>query len=183
MSDKRITEISKFLSMVLRHKPEKIGIQLDENGWTDVADLLEKSNRFGIPFDLEMLKHIVDTNPKQRFALNAAQDKIRANQGHSVPIELGYASQEPPEILYHGTAEKSVQSILATGLEKRNRQHVHLSSDLETALKVGQRHGIPFVFKVFAKQMYNDKFEFYRSDNGVWLTHEVPVNYLKRNEE
>ncbi len=175
--------ISKFLSLVLRHQPETIGIQLDKNGWTDVNELIEKANNYGIKFDKETLNHIVATNSKKRFAFNDTLDKIRASQGHSVEIELGYTNQKPPEILFHGTAEKFVQSILDTGLEKRNRQHVHLSSDLETAIKVGQRHGKPFIFNVLAEQMYNDNFQFYISDNGVWLTDNVPTKYLKRNDE
>jgi len=175
--------ISKFLSLVLRHQPETIGIQLDNNGWTDVNELIEKANNYGIKFDRETLSHIVATNSKKRFAFNDTLDKIRASQGHSVEIELGYTNQKPPEILFHGTAEKFVQSILDTGLEKRNRQHVHLSSDLETAIKVGQRHGKPFIFNVLAEQMYNDNFQFYISDNGVWLTDNVPTKYLKRNDE
>ena len=129
ISEKQVTHISKFLSLVLRHQPETIGIELDQNGWTDVDLLIEKANNYGIPFDKVALKHIVETNSKKRFAYNDAFDRIRASQGHSIEIELGYTNQKPPEILYHGIGEKSVQSILDTGLEKRNRQHVHLSSD------------------------------------------------------
>lgn len=183
ISDKQITSISKFLSLVLRHQPEVIGIELDQNGWTAVDTLLEKSNSYGIKLDVETLKHIVETNSKKRFTFNDTFDSIRASQGHSVEIELGYKSQKPPEILYHGTGEKSVQSILDTGLEKRTRQQVHLSADIETAIKVGQRHGKPFVFKVLATQMYIAKFEFFISDNGVWLTDNVPTKYLKQATE
>lgn len=183
ISDKQITHISKFLSLVLRHQPETIGIQLDQSGWTDITELIEKANNHGIKFDREILNHIVATNAKKRFAFNDTLDKIRANQGHSVEIELGYINQKPPEILFHGTGEKSVQSILSTGLEKRNRQHVHLSTDFDTAVKVGQRHGKPFVFKVLAEQMYIDNFQFFISDNGVWLTDHVPVKYLEQNCE
>ena len=182
-SDKQLTHISKFLSMVLRHQPETIGIQLDQNGWTDVDELIEKANNNGIKFDRETLSHIVATNTKKRFAFNKTLDKIRASQGHSIEIELGYTNQKPPEILYHGTSEKSVQPIIDTGLEKRSRQHVHLSSDIETAIKVGQRHGKPFVFKVLAELMYNDNFQFFISDNGVWLTDNVPTKHLKRNDD
>ena len=175
--------ISKFLSLVLRHQPETIAITLDQNGWADVNDLIEKANNYGIKFDRETLNHIVATNTKKRFAFNDTLDKIRASQGHSVEIELGYTNQKPPEILFHGTAEKFVQSILDTGLEKGNRQQVHLSADFETAIKVGQRHGKPFVFKVVAEKMYNDNFEFFISDNGIWLTDNVPTKYLKQNDE
>ena len=182
-SDKQLTHISKFLSLVLRHQPETIGIQLDKNGWTDVKELIEKANDNGINLDRDTLNHIVATNSKKRFAFNETHDKIRASQGHSIDIELGYESQKPPEILYHGTSEKSVQSIIDKGLEKQSRQHVHLSSDIETAIKVGQRHGKPFVFKVLAEQMYTDNFQFFISDNGVWLTENVPAKYLKRNDQ
>jgi putative RNA 2'-phosphotransferase len=183
ISEKQITHISKFLSLVLRHQPETIGIKLDNNGWTDIQELLEKSNNYGIKLDLDTLNHIVETNAKKRFAFNDTMNKIRASQGHSIDIELGYTNQKPPKILYHGTSEKSVQSILKTGLEKQNRQQVHLSADIETAIKVGQRHGKPFVFTILAEQMYNDKFEFFISDNGVWLTDNVPTKYLKQNDE
>jgi putative RNA 2'-phosphotransferase len=183
ISEKQITSISKFLSLVLRHQPETIGIELDQNGWTDVETLLKKTNGYGIKLDNETLKHVVETNSKKRFAFNDTFDRIRASQGHSVEIELGYTARKPPAILYHGTGEKSVQSILDTGLEKQSRQQVHLSADLETAIKVGQRHGKPFVFKVLAELMFNDKFEFFISDNGVWLTDNVPAKYLKRHDE
>lgn len=175
-------KVSKFLSLVLRHQPETIGIELNKNGWTAIDELIEKTNLHGIRLDRETLNHIVATNPKKRFAFNDTLDKIRASQGHSIEIELGYTNQKPPEILFHGTGEKSVQSILDTGLERQSRQHVHLSSDMETALKVGQRHGKPFIFKVLAGQMYNDGFEFVISDNGVWLTDNVPTKYLKQND-
>ncbi|MGB4811817.1 MAG: RNA 2'-phosphotransferase [Methylophilaceae bacterium] len=183
INEKQITHISKFLSLVLRHQPETIGIELDQNGWTDVVILIKKANNNGLNIDFKTLKHIVETNSKKRFAFNAALDRIRASQGHSIDIALGYTHQKPPEILYHGTGEKSVQLILDTGIEKRSRQHVHLSSNIETAIKVGQRHGKPFVFKVLSEQMYHDKFEFFISDNGVWLTDRVPTKYLKPDGE
>jgi len=182
-SEKQTTHISKFLSLVLRHKPETIGIQLDQNGWTDVDELIDKANQYGIKFDRMLLNHIVETNSKQRFSFNETLDKIRASQGHSLDIDLGYKPQKPPEILYHGTGERYVPSILETGIEKRSRQYVHLSSDIETAIKVGQRHGKPFVFKILAKQMYNDNFEFFISENGVWLTDNVPTEYLDRSDD
>lgn len=179
INEKQLIKISKFLSLVLRHKPDTIGIQLDENGWTDVDTLIEKANRYGIKFDKKILNYIVDTNSKKRFAFSETLDKIRASQGHSINIELGYINQKPPETLFHGTGEKSIHSIISSGLEKRSRQHVHLSSDIETAVKVGQRHGRPVVFKVFTEQMHIDNFEFFLSDNGVWLTDNVPTKYLK----
>lgn len=174
------TRISKFLSLVLRHQPETIGIVLDDQGWTDVDILIDKSRAKGINLDREVLKHIVATNVKKRFAFNETFDKIRASQGHSVEVELGYTPQEPPRILYHGTGAQSVDSILQSGLQKRARHHVHLSPDVETALKVGQRHGRPFMFEVLAGQMYEEGHLFYRSENGVWLTDRVPAKYLRK---
>ena len=184
MNEKDVTRMSKFISLVLRHKPEIIGIQLDENGWVDVTELIEKSNTnaTGIHLDFETLKHIVDTNSKKRFAFNDTFDKIRANQGHSVTIELGYSAQVPPSILYHGTSVKSLDSILQNGLEKRNRHHVHLSKDIETAISVGSRHGKPVVLEVLATEMHNANFEFFISENGVWLTDNVPARFLKSIE-
>lgn len=178
LSDKQITRISKFLSLVLRHKPETIGITLDQNGWTSIDELIAKSINYGVHFDRPILNRIVDTNAKKRFAFDETLQKIRASQGHSIAVELGYRSQEPPAILFHGTAEKSVDSISKNGLEKQSRQHVHLSSDFETAIKVGQRHGKPVVLKVLAGEMYSDGFEFFLSENGVWLTESVPVKYI-----
>lgn len=181
--DKQSIQISKFLSLILRHKPETIGIQLDKNGWVDCKELIEKAINYGIELDYQMLLEIVETNPKKRFQFNVTFNKIRASQGHSISIELGYLNQKPPEILYHGTSEKAVQSILERGLEKRNRQHVHLSTDIKTAIKVGQRHGKPFVFKVQSEQMFNNNFKFFISANGVWLTEFVPPKYLKPTKE
>jgi putative RNA 2'-phosphotransferase len=153
--NKKNPQIDKFLSLVLRHKPEIIGIKLDPNGWVDVTTFIEKLKIYGIEIDETLLAHIVEVNPKKRFMFNGDFNKIRASQGHSVDVELGYINQEPLEILYHGTGEKSVESILKTGIEKRRRHHVHLSSDIETAVTIGQRHGKPVVFKVFAGKMYN----------------------------
>lgn len=178
-NEKQLLTVSKFLSLVLRHKPETIGIQLDENGWADVEVLIEKAGIYGMFFDRELLKEVVTTNSKKRFAFNSSMNKIRASQGHSITVDLGYSHQKPPEILYHGTGEQSIPSILSTGLEKRSRQHVHLSTDMGTAMKVGQRHGRPFIFKVLAGQMYTDDFVFYLSDNGIWLTDHVPTKYLE----
>ena len=180
LSEKETSKISKFLSLVLRHQPEIIGLKLDENGWADVDDLITRCNAHGQRIDLAALKHAVETNNKKRFAFNDTSDKIRASQGHSIEIDLGYTPTPPPRILYHGTATKSVDAILLTGLEKRSRQHVHLSKDIETATKVGQRHGKVFIFEVDAGQMQADGFEFFISENGVWLTDRVPVRYLSK---
>jgi putative RNA 2'-phosphotransferase len=171
--------ISRFLSLVLRHKPEQIGLELDSNGWADVNSLIEKCNQSNIPLSLDILKHIVKTNAKKRFAFNQQQNKIRASQGHSVNVDLELKSVKPPEILYHGTAENFVVSIWEQGLMKQQRKHVHLSSTVATALNVGRRHGKPFVFEISAQQMFNDHYTFFLSDNGVWLTDHVPAKYLK----
>jgi putative RNA 2'-phosphotransferase len=181
LNEKENTKISKFLSLVLRHQPDTIGIELDDNGWTNTQILLEKLNENGLKIDLGVLKYIVETNAKKRFAFNETFEKIRANQGHSVQVELGYRAQIPPTILYHGTGQNAVNSILQTGLDKRQRHHVHLSADIETATKVGQRHGKPFIFKVLAAAMHREGFTFFLSDNGVWLTDNVPVQYLKKD--
>ena len=182
INEKENTKISKFLSLVLRHKPEAINIELDENGWVEVELLIEKAKKAGYDIDLNILKHIVETNNKKRFSFNTTLDKIRANQGHSLKIELGYSTQKPPEILYHGTGIKNLSSILKTGLQKRNRHHVHLSNDIDTAINVGKRHGEPFVFKVLSEKMFEDNFDFYLSENGVWLTDDVPPLYLQKFE-
>ncbi|MEN7551770.1 RNA 2'-phosphotransferase [Rapidithrix thailandica] len=183
MNEKQTTKLSKFLSLVLRHQPETIGIQLDENGWTEVATLLEKMNKYGKKIHLKQLHEVVATNNKKRFAFNGDQTLIRANQGHSVKVDLGYSPQQPPETLFHGTGHRSVDSIFRTGLEKRDRHHVHLSVDEQTARKVGQRHGKPVILEVLSGQMYKDGFEFFVSDNGVWLTEKIPAIYLRKSEK
>ena len=177
--EKEINNLSKFLSLILRHKPETIGLKLDENGWVNTSYLLEKCSQHKHKIDFETLKIIVETNNKKRFSFSDNFKKIRANQGHSVDIQLGYLPTKPPRILYHGTTERNVNSILLNGLEKRNRHHVHLSQDVETAINVGKRHGKPFVFEIFSEIMYDNKFKFFISENGVWLTESVPAEYLK----
>lgn len=137
MSESQNKKISKFLSFVLRHKPETINLVLDENGWTDVDELITKSTNDSQGFTFEELDEIVQTNDKKRFVFNEDKTKIRANQGHSIDVDLALKPQQPPEFLYHGTAMNNVDSILENGIEKRNRQHVHLSLDQETATKVG----------------------------------------------
>jgi len=178
LSEKETIKLSKFLSLVLRHQPEIIGISLDEQGWVDVNELRKKSAAYGKVFTMEMLEYIVDTNSKKRFAFSEDKRKIRASQGHSVDVDLGYEPQTPPEILYHGTATHFVESILKSGLNKRKRTHVHLSADRETAIKVGQRHGKPVIFEVAAQKMQAAGHEFYLSENGVWLTDVVPAAFL-----
>ena len=172
-TNKKNRHLSKFLSLVLRHKPETIDLKLDEYGWADVEKLLSKMHEAQKQIDLALLKEIVATNDKQRFTFNSDYSKIRANQGHSIEIDLDLKPIQPPSTLYHGTSDKSIDSILQTGLEKRNRQHVHLSSDLETASKVGQRHGKLILLQVESGKMYEDGHLFYQSKNGVWLTDAV----------
>jgi putative RNA 2'-phosphotransferase len=179
MNEKQKNNSSRFLSLVLRHKPETIGIQLDENGWVSVDILLKKMNTFGKKIDFKSLENMVETNNKKRFAFNEDKTKIRANQGHSIKVKLGYEAQKPPKILFHGTASRFVESILRTGLEKRNRHHVHLSKDKDTAINVGSRHGKPVIFEVMAEEMYENGSEFFISQNGVWLTDNVPSEYLR----
>jgi putative RNA 2'-phosphotransferase len=168
--------------MILRHKPGVIGITLDEHGWADVSELIEGVNKV-YPLDMETLEEIVRTNEKQRFSFNEDKTKIRANQGHTIPVDVELEEKEPPEFLYHGTADKYVESIDCTGLEPRQRLYVHLSTDKEMAAKVGQRHGKPVVYRVNSGQMAADGYRFYLSVNGVWLTKAVPVKYLEKYNE
>ena len=165
--------------MILRHKPGVIGITLDEHGWAKVDELIEGVNKVH-PLDMETLEEIVRTNEKQRFSFNEDKTKIRANQGHTIPVDVELEEKVPPEILYHGTGDKYVESIDATGLEPRQRLYVHLSTDREMAAKVGQRHGSPVVYCVKSGQMAKDGYKFYLSVNGVWLTKAVPVKYLEK---
>lgn len=169
---------SKFLSLVLRHEPSKIGLTLDAAGWVAVDELLAACATHGINLDREMLETVVRQNDKQRFSFSEEGTRIRANQGHSVEIELGYAPATPPELLYHGTATHFLASIRQQGLLKGARHHVHLSADVETATRVGQRHGQPVVLTVRAAAMTEVGFTFYLSANGVWLTEHVPASYL-----
>lgn len=178
MTDK---DASKFLSLVLRHKPEVIGIELDENGWTDVAILLAKMNKQGKKIDMPFLEKIVAESDKQRFAFNEDKSKIRANQGHSVTVDLGLQATTPPPILYHGTSRAFEASILEKGLIKGSRHHVHLSKDIETAKKVGERRDSKcIIFEIDTAEMQKENHEFYVSENGVWLVDNVPPQFLKK---
>jgi putative RNA 2'-phosphotransferase len=176
--DKRHTAISKFLSYVLRHRPDEIGITLDANGWVSVEELLAASERHGQPISRGELEHVVAHNTKKRFALSEDGARVRASQGHSVAVELGYEPSAPPEVLYHGTARHNLPSIRENGLDKGKRHQVHLSPDEETARTVGQRHGEVVVLRVRAGEMARAGFTFYRSANGVWLTDSVPYFYV-----
>lgn len=175
--DKRL---SKRLSLALRHEPASLGIELDEQGWTSVEILLANLAARGVPINRARLEALVATNDKQRFRFSEDGQRIRANQGHSVEIELGLAPQLPPEILYHGTVERFLASIFAQGLLKGQRHHVHLSSDLATAQIVGRRRGASVILTVAAGAMSAAGHTFYRSDNGVWLVDHVPPQYLRR---
>ena len=172
------TQLSKFLSFVLRHKPETIGLMLDHQGWIAVDELISKSEAAGKPFNLEDLMHVVNTSEKKRFSLSEDGQHIRAAQGHSGTVELGLPPKEPPRILYHGTATRFMESIVSDGLKPQARQQVHLSADEATAYQVGQRHGKPVVFKVDALRMHQDGFKLFLADNGVWLTDQVPPEFL-----
>jgi putative RNA 2'-phosphotransferase len=178
METHEIIKISRKLSYILRHHPDEIGLQLDEQGWGSVAYILSKLKIAGEPLSMEMLQEVVANNDKKRFAFNADYSMIRANQGHSVEVELGYVAQEPPALLFHGTASKSLQSIKGQGLVKGSRHHVHLSTDEATAKKVGQRHGSPVILKVKAKAMHEAGHAFFLSENGVWLTDLVPIQFI-----
>ena len=173
----RNNSTSKFISLILRHKPEVIGITLDEHGWANVDELLAGVN-LTRPLDMTGLEDIVRTDEKQRYSFNEDKTLIRANQGHSVPVDVELEAVTPPEILYHGTGEKYVESIEAQGLIPKTRLYVHLSGDYETAFQVGSRHGRPRIYQVHSGQMAEDGYVFYRSVNGVWLTKEVPSKYL-----
>jgi len=175
MNKNRELKISKFLSYVLRHKPESIGLTLNNNGWASVAEILKNRQ---LHFSLEDLKFVVENNEKNRFSLNEDLSLIKANQGHSVSIKLEFQKIIPPDILYHGTAQHFLASIQEKGLDKRKRHHVHLSIDIKTASNVGKRHGKLIILAIDAKKMHQDGYQFYISDNNVYLVEEVPANYL-----
>ena len=174
-----LIEKSKFLSLVLRHAPEKIGLSLDSAGWTQVDILLERANANGVELNRESLSHIVASSDKQRFVFSADGERIRANQGHSVQVDLGLPPQEPPIWLFHGTAFRFLASIRTGGLKPMERQHVHLSADEQTAENVGRRHGTPCVLLVDAKAMHLSGRVFFLSKNGVWLTAAVPPEFIE----
>jgi len=179
MNEKQRTKTSKLLSLVLRHAPERIGIQLDASGWVEVEALLSALGRHGASLSQPELEEVVETNEKKRFAFNEDGSRIRASQGHSVEVSLGYVPQDPPEQLFHGTATRFLPSIRAEGLRKGGRHHVHLSPDAETAHKVGQRHGKPAILMVRVQAMQTAGHAFFLSDNGVWLTEHVPVEFIE----
>jgi putative RNA 2'-phosphotransferase len=172
--------VSKFLSLVLRHKPETIGIELDPNGWVEIDELIDALAKHGkYPMDHNMLEEIVATNDKKRFAFNSTGTHIRANQGHSINVDLALKPQIPPVRLYHGTSELNLPNIMKEGLKKMNRDHVHLSEDFYTAEKVGMRQkGVTVILDIDSKSMFLAGGVFYKSENGVWLTDYVDPKYI-----
>ncbi len=172
--------LSKYLSRLLRHQPQDARLTLEPGGWVDVNTLIANAKAFNnVSFTRQALEEVVNSNDKQRFAFNATGDKIRANQGHSVEVDLQLQPVIPPDELYHGTATRSLESILREGILKRDRHHVHLSQDVETATAVGRRHGSPVVLRVDAAAMHRAGHVFYRSENGVWLTDSVSPEFIK----
>ena len=176
-----IKNTSKFISLILRHKPKAIGILLDEHGWADVQELIDGINASGgHHLDMELLEEIVRSDEKQRYSFNENHTLIRANQGHSIPVDVELEEKTPPDALYHGTGEKYVSSIEKEGLIPKSRLYVHLSADVSTAKKVGSRHGKPVIYTIDCAKMAADGYRFYLSANHVWLTKSVPVKYLNK---
>ena len=179
MTDKQIIQTSKFLSLILRHEPERVGLQLGEAGWVAVDDLLNAVNQHGTPLTRDQLNHIVATSDKRRLAFSEDCQRIRASQGHSVEIDLQYAPQQPPEILYHGTATRFLDAIRKDGLQKMARHDVHLSAETKMTLQVGGRHGKPVLLKIRAGEMHRAGFVFRCSANNVWLVDHVPPQFIE----
>lgn len=182
-NQKNLTKISKYMSLILRHRPEVIGLTLDPHGWADVKALIRGIQGKYPEFNRKTLEEIVESDEKQRYSFDQNGMRIRANQGHSVHVDVDMEEMDPPEILYHGTGRKSLSSILEKGLLPGNRLFVHLSKDTETARKVGARHGDPVIFIVHAGQMAKDGYTFRLSANGVWQIPEVPAKYLELTYE
>lgn len=178
MNGKEMESLSKFISLILRHRPETVGITLDEHGWADAWELMDGLRKSGRSIDMDILEEIVRTDEKGRYSFSADKALIRANQGHSIPVDVELEEKQPPQYLYHGTAERFLDPILAEGLKPMSRLYVHLSKDEETALKVGRRHGKPVVLKIRAEDMRKDGHRFYLSANGVWLVKGVPAGYI-----
>ncbi len=178
---KAINKASKFLSFVLRHEPEAIGLNLDPNGWANIDDLITNASSAeqGMQLDKELINKVVSDNDKKRFIISEDGQNIRANQGHSIKVDLELKPTKPPVTLYHGTATRFLDSILKEGLKPGQRQHVHLSTNFETATQVGQRYGKPVILKVNALAMFEQGHQFFVSENGVWLTKNVPINHIQ----
>jgi len=174
-----LTKLSKFLTHLLRHNPHAIGLSLDNSGWALISELVEKTRKSGVTLTPSLIREIVGTSNKQRFSISSDGLRIRANQGHSIPVELGLQESEPPEILYHGTSRHSLNTIRREGIKRGTRNHVHLSPDMYSATCVGARHGQPVVINVLAGEMFRQGLRFICSENGVWLIDYVPPEYLK----
>lgn len=173
------TNLSKYISLILRHKPEEIGITLDNHGWANVDQLIKGINK-NYYIDLQILEEIVETDNKQRYSFNSDKTKIRANQGHSVNVDVELEEVEPPALLYHGTSSKNIDSINKQGIKAQSRLYVHLSADEKTAFNVGRRHGSPAVIVIRSKMMYKNGIKFFKSANGVYLTKYVSPKYFER---
>lgn len=178
MNNKDLVNISKYFSYLLRHKPEEIGLKLDPEGWAKVQELIAKTTKYNLTN--EIIDIVVETNDKQRFKLSEDKNKIKANQGHSIDVDLNLDPLEPPETLLHGTAERFVESIFLKGLQKQKRHHVHLSESTAVAKAVGCRYGKLVLLKIESKKMHEDGFPFYKTANNVWLVENVPVEYLTK---
>jgi len=183
MNEKQRTKISKRLSLVLRHKPESIGLTLDSEGWAEVDELIANLERHGLRVDRMILEEVLRTNDKQRFKFSEDGQRICANQGHSIDVEFQLEPVPPPEVLYHGTASRFTDSIFKEGLTKQHRHHVHLTEDIKMTLKVAERRGRPVLLGIRAKDMEQAGYLFYKTDNDVWLTDHVPPEYLYRGEQ
>ncbi|MGJ7901587.1 RNA 2'-phosphotransferase [Lysobacter sp. 1R34A] len=183
MTAVNLTKTSKFLSLVLRHEPDAIGLSLDGNGWADIDELIRLANAAGKPVTRALIDEVVRDNDKQRFAISDDGTRIRANQGHSIEVDLALTALAPPAVLYHGTATRFAKSIRNLGLVKQSRQHVHLSSDPDTAIKVGSRHGKALVLSIRAGDMHARGLSFFQSANGVWLTDAVAPEFIDWPEQ
>lgn len=179
MEKEKYIRLSRFLCRVLRHEPDLIGLNIEyDEGWVDVKELIEKSQANGKKLTIEILEEIVSTDSKKRYSFNYDNTKIKANYGHSIPINPNYEICSPIKNLYHGTATRFIDSILKSGINSKSRNLVHLSVDIDTAKSVGKRHGKPVVLEIDVKSMIDDGYKFYQAPNGVWLTDEVPVKYI-----
>lgn len=179
MTREQEMKYSKFMSLVLRHKPQEIGLSLDEYGYINTSDLIKGMNKKGYKVTITDIEEIVIHDDKQRYSFNDDETKIKANQGHSIKVNLELVPIKPQNVLYHGTAIRFIDDICRDGIKKQSRQYVHLSADMETATKVGKRHGKLVILLVDSERMYKDGYKFYLSDNKVWLTDYVPPKYLK----
>lgn len=169
---------SKYLSFILRHQPDSIGLELSDEGWASIKELIGKTRKYKLT--RELINTVVETNDKKRFLISEDGERIKANQGHSIEVKLELEPVTPPAVLLHGTAERFLESILKEGLTKQKRHHVHMSETQKTAMSVGTRYGKPVLLKVDSKQMHKDGFEFFKTENEVWLVYKVPIKYLMK---